>query len=301
LNIKVKKLHTIHKFRHALSEGVVTRWLNKQIPFSYTIKSRLKIGMCLGGILAFIIIVLEPFDTNQFESNYRYLLLSGFGVILSILYIIHSALEKWYFQIFNVAWSRKHELGSVVLYVLTSGTILFLYNYLVVNQTSYVFERHLWYYAHIVLPMSTFIVVPFLWLRNRFGEIQIPLGKNLVVIQGELNDEKLLLKKTHLIYIKAEQNYIRVCYLDEGTCLVSTLLRSTLSKSHAQAPFLIQCHKSYLVNPMKVKEITGNSQKARISLSDTLDVVPLSKSFYKKIKEELSSYHKAYRLVTTDR
>ena len=257
--------------------------------------------MCLGGILAFIIIVLEPFDTNQFESNYRYLLLAGFGVILTIIYITHSALEKWYFHVFNVAWSRKHELGSVVLYVLTSGTILFLYNYLVVNQTSYVFERHLWYYAHIVLPMSPLIIIPFLWLRNRFGEMQVPLGKNLVEIKGELNDERLFLKKTNLLYIKAEQNYIRVCYLDENTRFASTLLRSTLSNSHGQAPFLVQCHKSYLINPIRVKEVTGNSQKARIVFSDTLDAIPLSKSFYKKVKEELSSYHKAYRLVTTER
>jgi hypothetical protein len=250
--------------------------------------------------MAFILIVLEPFDTNQFESSHRYLLLAGFGVMLALFYILHSALEKWYFKLFNIAWTRKHELGSVVFFVLCSGTVLFLYNYLVVNNTSYVFERHLWYYAHIVLPMSPFILIPFLWLRNRFGEIQVPLGTNSVEIKGELSDEKLFLKKTNLLYIKAEQNYIRVCYLNEEARFASTLLRSTLSNSHAQAPFLVQCHKSYLINPIRVKEVTGNSQKARILFSETQDAVPLSKSFYKKVKEELSSYHKAYRLVTTD-
>ena len=168
-----------------------------------------------------------------------------------------------------------------------SGSIIFLYNYLVVNQTSYSFQRHLWYYSHIVLPMSPMITIPFLWLRNAIGELVVPPAKDVIQLKGEVNGEEIYIKTTKLVYIKAEQNYVTVYHLDEKSCLISTLLRLSLSKSHEQAPFLLKCHRSYLVNPIAVKEIIGNSQKARILFSEIPDVVPLSKSYYKKVKEEL--------------
>lgn len=267
----------------------LNRWFNAPTPFSSAFLPKTKVGLLLGGILAFIIIALEPFDTNQFQSNYRYLLLLGFGAVLSVLYFAYSTLEGLLCLRFNISWSRKKELLSALLFVVISGTVIFLYNYLVVNQTSYSFPRHMWYYRHIVLPVSPIILLPFLWLRKTFGKLIVPLAKDSVQLKGDANDEELLIKKAQLLYIKSEQNYVTVYHLDEKSRLRSTLLRLTLSKSHEQVPFLLKCHRSYLINPTAVKEIQGNSQKARVLFSKIPDVVPLSKSYYKGVKEELSS------------
>jgi DNA-binding LytR/AlgR family response regulator len=49
-------------------------------------------------------------------------------------------------------------------------------------------------------------------------------------------------------------------------------------------PFLEKCHRSYLVNLSTIKEIAGNSQGAKISFIVGEKEIPLSKTYYKHIK-----------------
>lgn len=284
-----KKLNNKLAHQDLFSSKQAVKWLNKMTPFAGSVVSRIKISVLLGATLSFVLLVLEPFNTNEFQSDNRFVLLLGFGIVLSLLYIVHNALENVWYMKFGRSWSRRNELLSALTFILVSGTVIYLYNYLVVNGISYSFRRHLWYYGNIVLPLTPLIIIPFLWFRRKLGEVVVPLAKDAVKIIGEINGEEINIKKKDLIYIKAEQNYVTIYHLDEKSDVNSTLLRLTLSSSHEQAPFLVRCHKSYLVNLSAVTEIRGNSQKARILFTQTSDVVPLSKSYYKDVKEELSS------------
>jgi DNA-binding LytR/AlgR family response regulator len=50
---------------------------------------------------------------------------------------------------------------------------------------------------------------------------------------------------------------------------------------------LEKCHRSYLLNIEKIEKITGNSQNAKISFSNIEQTIPLSKTYYTKIKSKL--------------
>ena len=83
--------------------------LKKQIHFVASIKRKILIGFILCIYLNFIIIALQPFGTDQFEADYRFLLLSGFGIVAFGVYVIHSSIENiWYFRKGKV-WTISHE------------------------------------------------------------------------------------------------------------------------------------------------------------------------------------------------
>jgi len=82
-------------------------------------------------------------------------------------------------------------------------------------------------------------------------------------------------------------NYIMV-YLDNDQAK-GMMLRATLSEILEQAPFLVQPHRSYLVNPKHAFKVKGNSQKA-VLISDRIEeTIPIARSSYKEVKNLFNS------------
>jgi hypothetical protein len=239
------------------------------------------VGFILFLFLSFIIIFLQPFDTDQFKSDHKLLILSGFGILIFIAFIIQSSLENWWYFRVKKVWLVSHEIGSTILFFLFSGTIIYLYNGLVINQQSYSLASHLHYLGSIVLLMIPVVAPIMIYLRQQFGERIIPLASNSVLLVGENKNEMLTLEKENLLFVKAFENYVEIHFVDNNNKVVSKTFRQTLSNVFQQIPFLEKCHRSYLVNPIAVKEIIGNSQSAKITFIHGEKTIPLSKTFYK--------------------
>ena len=258
--------------------------LNRQINFVQSIKRKFLIGFALCLFLSFIIIVLQPFDTNQFKSSHKLLLLSGFGVVTFIVFVIQSSIENlWYYKIRKV-WRVSHEVYSTIIFFAFSGTILYLYNRIVVNELNYTLDTHLLYLRTIVVAMIPIFAPFMIYLRQRFGERIIPASNSSITLTGENKNEIIRLEKDELLFVKAIENYVEICFIDQDKKVTSRTFRQTLSKVKQQLPFLEKCHKSYLVNIGTVAVITGNSQSAKISFVAGEKEIPLSKTYYKDVK-----------------
>lgn len=242
----------------------------------------------MGGFLSFIIIFLEPFDTNEYEHSYKLLLLSGYGGLIFLVFVTLSFIENiWYYRT-NKVWRLSFEVVSTIIFFTVSGTVLFLYNHLIVNNLKYSLQDHWWYYKNIVIFFIPILLPPLVYLKRKFGERILPPAENKIMITGKNNNEILEVDKNQLLYINAVENYIEIFFLEKDRNVASKTFRQTLSKAHYQAPYLEKCHRSYLVNTQNIKEIQGNSQRARISFYNTKNEIPLSKSFYKVIKSNLT-------------
>ena len=134
--------------------------------------------------------------------------------------------------------------------MLFSGTILYLYNRIVINGIECAFDTY--------------------W---RF------LGEN--------KNEILKLEKEELLFIKAVENYVEICFIDKNKRVISKTFRQTLSNVCEQVPFLEKCHRSYLVNITNIAAIIGNSQSAKLSFVVGEKEIPLSKTYYKQIKNSM--------------
>jgi len=242
------------------------------------------VGFILCAFLSFVIIILEPFDTSQFESNHKLLLLSGFGALIFFVFVIQSSIENICYLRAGKVWLVTYETFSTIIFFIFSGSILYLYNRIIVNGQDYSLQTHLLYLRTIVLSMIPVFAPLMIYLRQKFGERIIPLSSNSIVLKGENKNEILRLEKEELLFIKAVENYIEICFIDKNKKVTSRTFRQTLSKVWQQLPFLERCHKSYLVNLGPISAITGNSQSAKISFLAGEKEIPLSKTYYKHIK-----------------
>lgn len=263
--------------------------LKKQIYFTASIGRKVLVGLILCLYLSFIVIVLQPFDTSQFEADHKIALLSGYGILIFVLYFIYSSIENsWYFRVDKV-WVVRYEIISTLLYCLFSGTVLYLYNRTIVNNgldyTLITYWRFISVTTACMLPV---FVPPMLYLRQKFGERIVPLPQNFFQLIGENKNEILSLEKDDLLFIRAVENYVEICFMDENKKVLSKTFRQTLSNVCLQLPFLEKCHRSYLVNKSTIKEIVGNSQGAKITFVVGEKEIPLSKTYYKAIKNSRS-------------
>ncbi len=259
-------------------------YLKRQIHFIASIKRKVLVGFILCLYLSFIVIFLQPFDTSQFEADNKIALLSGYGVFTFVVFVIHGSIENiLYFRLGKV-WRVRHEIISTLLFCLFSGTVLYLYNRLVVNLT-YLTIATYWRFLSVTVAYMTPVFVPLmLYLRQKFGELIIPPAKNSIVLTGENKNEILRIEKEELLFIRAVENYVEICFIDKSKKVISKTFRQTLSNVCEQLPFLEKCHRSYLVNISTIKEINGNSQGAKISFGIGEKEIPLSKTYYKHIK-----------------
>ena len=213
------------------------------------------------------------------------MLLSGYGVLIFLVFVIYNGLEnKWYFRKGKV-WLVSHEIISTFVFLMFSGHVLYVYNTLVVNLRSFTVGSYLHFLCITVISMIPVFVPPMIYLRQKLGERIIPPPKNSFILIGENKNEVLRVGKDELLFVKAVENYVEICFTDKSKKVISVTFRQTLSNVYEQLPFLEKCHRSYLVNINSIKEITGNSQGAKISFIVGEKEIPLSKSYYKQIKE----------------
>ncbi|WP_300659762.1 LytTR family DNA-binding domain-containing protein [Fluviicola sp.] len=259
--------------------------LKRQIHFTSSLNRKILIGFILCVYLCFIVIVLQPFDTSQFDAEYKTLLLFGYGIFAFVVFVIYGSIENVAYFRAGKVWTIRHEIISTLLYCFFSGTVLYMYNRTIVNNFK---DYTLWTYWRFlsitVLCMIPVFVPPMIYLRQKFGEKIIPPAENSMVLIGENKNEILRMEKDELLFVKAIENYVEICFTDESKKVISLTFRQTLHNVSVQLPFLEKCHRSYLVNAGMIKEITGNSQGAKISFVVSEKEIPLSKTYYKEIK-----------------
>ncbi len=101
-------------------------------------------------------------------------------------------------------------------------------------------------------------------------------------------DNNLKAPGSELLYAEAMQNYVALYHKKDGS-VAKTVERNTLQNTleALDAPSVIRCHRSYLVNLDAVVEVNGNAQGLRLRLSDTDTVIPVSRSYIEEIKSRL--------------
>ena len=99
--------------------------------------------------------------------------------------------------------------------------------------------------------------------------------------------ETVRLQASNILYIESVGNYVKVCYLDDGSMPTIQTLRAT-SKNMEEAlkeyPMVIRCHRAFLVNLQQVEKIVSQSGILQLKMKHTGDILPVSRSNTAKIK-----------------
>ena len=107
-----------------------------------------------------------------------------------------------------------------------------------------------------------------------------------IILTGSTN-EKVMLSVSHLLYIEAVGNYVKVVHWHEGQ-VRSDMLRATSKQMedtlHAY-PMIVRSHRAFIVNLGQVEHIVSKSGSMQLVMKYNHDAIPVSRSNTAAIKE----------------
>lgn len=265
-------------------------------------------------IVFLILYLLQPFGISRMAGANKALVLLGYGVVSAIalgivVYLLPALFPSYYKE---QTWTVVKNLLNTILmcFLITVGNWLY---------TSYVYEQILNWQLFCTCMLWMVLLSPFpivfftMWNRNlqlarnlrEATEMNIYLSKKILQEDSDVSpDEKeissdilifsggsrevLEMKAGQFLYAEAEGNYVEVNYLSDGTRnAAKKLLRLTMKQAEdvvASCPFIIRCHRAFLVNIGAVVKVDGNSQGYRLLLEGCESEVPVSRAYAKGVK-----------------
>lgn len=107
--------------------------------------------------------------------------------------------------------------------------------------------------------------------------------------EGNTMSSTLEVQPSQILYVESMANYADIWYLDNDMP-THKLLRITLKQVKSlleSIPFLVQCHRAFIVNLHFVVTMTNRSNSYQLELFGTDKQIPVSRSYTSGIKERL--------------
>ena len=278
------------------------RILIQKYPSPSPVLKNLIISVLSGVFIALFLIYFEPFNINLLRNENKVFQLLGFGcittiVLLLFIYVFPLLLPNLFS---DKNWKVRHQiiLNLVILFIIATFNLIYSnyiqsvpfswYNYcLMISRTSVLGS----------LPIVGIIFLNY-HLKNKSN---IDLASNVLKNKKEhpknskeithqistgLKNETFSFSENDFNYAIAVGNYIDMYSLDENT-LKKVTYRVTLSSFEIQlkeASNLVRCHRSYIVNLKKVKNISGNAQGLKLELINQSEIIPVSRKYLHIVK-----------------
>lgn len=116
------------------------------------------------------------------------------------------------------------------------------------------------------------------------------LMRRPLTLTGTTN-ESVTLQISHLLYIEAVGNYVKV-YHQRDSKICTDMLRQTLKQIEEDLlpyPMIVRSHRAFLVNLGQVEQIVSKSGSTQLVIKHSHDTIPLSRSNMAQVKEAIRS------------
>ena len=237
-----------------------------------SIKHHLVIGFFIsiwGFIFAFFI---KPFDDGSLNFQIWLYISIGFSIITFLCYGLIAIIQKKIYQKL-LKWNIGFEIASLILFYLLYFTGTYSYyksSFLNGGYDFFMFFR-------VIILKVALILTPIIVLARIYSIKLIPIKNENITIKGENKLDVLKINKLDLVCVSNSQNYVEIYYIQEGK-LKRKLIRASLKKIQNDFGFLIQVHRSHLINPTHF--IAWKNQN---TISLTQIEIPISKNYKEQI------------------
>ena len=124
------------------------------------------------------------------------------------------------------------------------------------------------------------------------NEVEEPIEKPLpqeLTLTGTTN-ESVRLQISHLLYIEAVGNYVKVSHLNNGQ-VRTDMLRATMKQMEETLhdnPMIVRCHRAFLVNLGQVEQIASHSGSTQLLIKHCHESLPVSRSNMAQVKAAIN-------------
>lgn len=290
-------------------------FLNNPYPLSDTSIKHLKVAFLFSVFIFLFLYIFKPFGLGNPDLEINPLLIcAGYGFVTFIILLLNAFLLP---VIFKKSYSEKNwkvhnEILEMLWYFFSIGTGNFIYSALLWNSRLTISGFiSLQFFTLITgaIPVTVLVLLKQIrWLKKYADEaheisksIKLPsanLGENSAIsypdqpirLVADNGKDFFEILSQKLIYIQAAGNYIEV-YYEKDNLLKKTLLRCTLKRTQeilkAKNDFF-RCHRLYIVNLQRVRNVSGNSQGLKLHLKGVNDLIPVSRSLDAELSKRIA-------------
>jgi len=273
-------------------------YLHRRFPLLRTDNQSWWYITCIGILIALLINLQQPFGLYAWDHPYKWIVLSGFGLIYAIV-------TGFYYLIFQVLFPRllhaptwtvgKEILISLIIFVsagvINWGYALAMIPWSTLSLTSYArvqSETFVFGFLPVVLLASLTEARHLRWqkppadnLNERIAQKPVPATTvHPILLKG------FPFEADELLYILSDQNYVFIHYTrnsknERRHCRITIKSVEALLASHPQ---FVRCHRSYIINTEKVHKSHGNSENLKLVLIGCSVKIPVSRNYFPQLR-----------------
>lgn len=275
--------------------------LNARYPLARNRAAEAVFILGTGAFVAGFLIIFQPFGTDAFQSETKYLFLGGYGAVISGTMFLCSLLLPWGFP--GVFQEESWTVGKQILFFLFVFSLVFGACYLYKNLYLGAPISLLGFlgffpiaFSVAIFPITGLVTANYIYLLKRYqkGAHDVerpPVAADLpeIVLCDEQGKPALKVRQDQLLFLKSAGNYVEAFFLEGETCRRS-ILRNTLAALElvlAGSP-VERCHRSYLANLALVTRVSGNAQGYLLHFGGCAHTVPVARSKSAEILEKVN-------------
>ncbi|MEM6344591.1 MAG: LytTR family DNA-binding domain-containing protein [Bacteroidota bacterium] len=232
-----------------------------------------RIAALLGAWSFLFAFFVRPFQHGTMDLAKWISVSLGYSLLAFLSYLLLAWLQKWLYEK-RGDWNIVLEVFAYGLFYSVFALSSFAYYRSPIIQGFYSFEEYL---IKIVLNVIL-VLTPLLFIARRYVQGLLPPAAEAIILTGENKRDRLMLKSSELVCISNAQNYVEIYYLEQAQ-LKKKLIRTSLKQLQAEHDFLLQIHRSHLINPVHFK-----SWKDANTILLTQMELPVSKTYKKQLQ-----------------
>ena len=236
-------------------------------------------------------IVYQPFNMTELLDMGRDLYTLNISILFAIIFVLMSGMRsglRFFVKDKHFTWAHYicWCIGECLLISLFASLYLSL-----ISDGLYTFFNVL--FKHVLLKSYLILIYPYLVLTLAFAvgahrqaaKERDSADESLIRFYDIYKKPKLLIAVGSILYIKADENYVNIVYMDGGRISKYSLRASMNSiEENCTRHGLIRCQRSYFVNPKHIAVLRkeGGSVFADLD-ADGAPSIPVSKRYYDKL------------------
>ncbi|MNL04034.1 LytTr DNA-binding domain protein [compost metagenome] len=237
-----------------------------------SIKHHLVVGLLIALWIFAFAFIIKPFDDGTLNFRSWFFISFGFSVLAFLCYSILAILQNKIYRKIS-KWNLSLEIGSILFFFLIYLFGVYSFYKSPILKGGYNFSE----FFSIIFIKIALILTPVIILARRYLIKLIPLKDDILTFTGENKLDILKIKKADLVCVSNAQNYVEIFYI-ENEKLHSKLIRSSLKKTLDDFTFLVQIHRSHLINPSHFKSWRNSNTVILTQIE-----LPVSKNYKESI------------------
>ena len=145
-------------------------------------------------------------------------------------------------------------------------------------------------FINLIVLSLPYVIISLSVVASEANDVNEPSEGGLIRFYDNTQKLKLVVAADAVMYVKAEENYVRIKYLENGM-IKDYVLRNTMKSLEPtlQKYGMVRCQRSFFVNPKHVKVLRKDKQGvvvAELNVSGA-DTIPISPKYYDALERML--------------